>query len=467
MKGFKPTGFGPSAGFKYPSSMGFTGSTGSVTNVSPHTRRIGFAKGGYVSKTVGDPGSSMVRRAKPSTEADRESGGKSPLRPGFASGGRMGRMMKAAVDKAHAQSAAPSSGSATGVGGGRTARMLSSAVQKAQAQPAAPSTGAATGLGGGRTARMIGQAMEQARTGTPRPYTGGGALGAALASAVRMAAEKRQQEQAAVKRIPTPSVKERFYEKGGKVIPRRPAEKRFTAGETLKAIPQVPGALIEHFTRGVKRRMYGGQRTVEGRNESVDERSTRVQRGYSHGGKAKRMGYADGGGVKKKPRVLSAPDDEGRARILKHSQSRLRWMKALHDSPEKFWDDDPATTDEAKRAYAQSQADYATSPNHRVNLKKTRTLKAAPLPAGFKGGGAVSREEVKKIAERTVGEHVRYPAPKGHKGLERVMRKADGGAVSAPDRAGDAYNMVRRAKTKGVGQAPKGHGPIGKRPPKN
>lgn len=35
---------------------------------------------------------------------------------------------------------------------------------------------------------------------------------------------------------------------------------------------------------------------------------------------------------------------------------------------------------------------------------------------GYAKGGAVSAGEAKRIAEKTVGEHVRYPAPKGHKG---------------------------------------------------
>jgi hypothetical protein len=37
-----------------------------------------------------------------------------------------------------------------------------------------------------------------------------------------------------------------------------------------------------------------------------------------------------------------------------------------------------------------------------------------------KSGGSVSAAEAKRIAERVVGEHVRYPAPKGHKGFEKI-----------------------------------------------
>ena len=105
MKGFKPTGFGPSAGFKFPARMGFTGSTVNVTQVSPYTRRAAkphiapqhFADGGFVRQdtprmkvdVIGDQGSSMVRRAKPYCDADQESGGKSPLRPGYKHGGKL------------------------------------------------------------------------------------------------------------------------------------------------------------------------------------------------------------------------------------------------------------------------------------------------------------------------------------------------------------------------------------------
>jgi len=93
MKGFKPTGYGPSDGFKFPTKMGFTGSTGSVTPVAGYTRRKHFADGGFVrqdrmsSAMVGDTGNACVRRARSSTNVDQEYGGKSPLRPGFKDGG--------------------------------------------------------------------------------------------------------------------------------------------------------------------------------------------------------------------------------------------------------------------------------------------------------------------------------------------------------------------------------------------
>lgn len=89
MKGFKPTGYGPTSGFKFPASMGFTGSTGAYTNVQPYVRRAprAFKDGGYVSQMVGDQGHALVQRSRPYTNEDQESGGKSPLRRGFKKGG--------------------------------------------------------------------------------------------------------------------------------------------------------------------------------------------------------------------------------------------------------------------------------------------------------------------------------------------------------------------------------------------
>lgn len=102
MNGFKPTGFGPKAGFHFSPKMGFTGSTGSVTHVSPYVRRKGFASGGFVredsprmtTENVGDTGSALVRRARPFSEQEREAGGRSPLRPGFKNGGRLAKTLK-------------------------------------------------------------------------------------------------------------------------------------------------------------------------------------------------------------------------------------------------------------------------------------------------------------------------------------------------------------------------------------
>lgn len=107
MKGFKATGYGPSAGFKFSSKHGFTGSTGNVIGVAPYVRRKAFADGGFVRQDtprmkadmIGDQGSALVRRARSSTDLDAVSGGKTPIRPGYRNGGmakRGGGLMQAA-----------------------------------------------------------------------------------------------------------------------------------------------------------------------------------------------------------------------------------------------------------------------------------------------------------------------------------------------------------------------------------
>jgi hypothetical protein len=94
MKGFKPTGRGPVYGEpKFTSQHGFTGSTGKVQHVKGFTRgapRVRLAKGGTV-------GNAAVMRADPVTEFDREYGGKTPLRSGFAKGGAPKNFIQGAI----------------------------------------------------------------------------------------------------------------------------------------------------------------------------------------------------------------------------------------------------------------------------------------------------------------------------------------------------------------------------------
>jgi hypothetical protein len=104
MKGFKPMGRSMSHGFRYPASMGFTGSTGGVQQVSGYTRR--FATGGFVrqdnprEKVEGgiDPGRATVSRSRPSSNLDQQAGGRSPLRPGYRKGGKA-TLVKGALSK--------------------------------------------------------------------------------------------------------------------------------------------------------------------------------------------------------------------------------------------------------------------------------------------------------------------------------------------------------------------------------
>lgn len=270
MKGFKPVGRGPSMGFKFPASMGFTGSTGSVTNVSPHVRRKAFANGGFVrqdnprmkSAVVGDSGSALVRRSKPTTQLDQESGGRSPLRPGFKKGG----------------------------------------------------------------------------------YTGGGALGAARA--------------AEAKRTSSPGgIKGKFAAaRGGKM-------RKADGGKIEYAKPSAMEALRENALR-----LIGVKPSYE---------------------------------KKYKPRVEDKYSGRGRLR---------------------------QTDDAAYEAETGRKRNYARG----GEVKKK----------------AVSAAEAKQIAKRTVGEHVRHPAPKGHKGLERVMRKADGGDVRNTDDLVVRHKPGERRKTR-------------------
>lgn len=91
MKDFKHTGRGPKYGnFSFSSKAGFSGSTGKTQQVKSYTRTVPkrkFADGGVVREA--SPGSSVVRRDRPVTEFDAQHGGKSPLRTGYAEGGKI------------------------------------------------------------------------------------------------------------------------------------------------------------------------------------------------------------------------------------------------------------------------------------------------------------------------------------------------------------------------------------------
>ena len=84
MKGFKKTGKGPHYGeFKFPRTS---------VEVRTHSRNLPakkFAEGGLATNGA------LTKRSQPVTDLDRESGGKSPLRPGFAEGGKTGNLSAA------------------------------------------------------------------------------------------------------------------------------------------------------------------------------------------------------------------------------------------------------------------------------------------------------------------------------------------------------------------------------------
>lgn len=123
MKSFKSFGRSPKSGHSFPSSFGFTSSSGKVRSISGYTQRVAKihksassvsrmtgegakssgvlkrAEGGAVPgrnmdyeasrSLIGDQGNSATLRSDPATELDKDYGGTSPLRPGFKKGGKI------------------------------------------------------------------------------------------------------------------------------------------------------------------------------------------------------------------------------------------------------------------------------------------------------------------------------------------------------------------------------------------
>lgn len=340
MKGFKPTGHGMSSGFKFPSHMGFTGSTGNFTTVSPYVRRRAFANGGFVQyesdhpQTIGDQGSALVRRARASTALDEVSGGKTPVRPGFKRGGKC--MMK---------------------DGGKW-------IQGAIQHPGALHRALNVPQGKKIPAKKLAQAAHSDNPTMRRR--------AALAK----------------------TLGKMHKADGGDVkLPRRKTP--YTFMQSLRA---VPGAIKEGVryalstaggsSSGMAKRAAD---TISGREKQIDDYVNTAETGneptasnYSRGGKMKRMGYAEGG---RRDGSVAEPPPLAIAK------------KAVSKPPVTTYP--PAATIKAKfysRGGAMKRMGYAT-------------------------GGGVTASQAQHIAERTIGKHVRYPAPKGHKGLEKVMHR--------------------------------------------
>jgi hypothetical protein len=248
MKGFKPTGYGPSPGFKFPAKMGFTGSTGAYTNVQPYVRRKAFADGGFVRQdmprmkvdSIGDQGSGMVRRAKSYCNVDQESGGKSPLRPGYKKGGMAKK----------AKSPNP---------------MMKKGMKPMGEFPSKP--------------------MKKASGGAIMLRAGHGPLG-------QMMREKKAAQPAPRKMPPISAIKSKFMADGGKV-PRR--SNAYSMGDSFAAIGPLVKESITNAADKVVRAMSKGERTVEGRNQSIDEyvggagagRRDGMLSRYSRGGKTR------------------------------------------------------------------------------------------------------------------------------------------------------------------------------------
>jgi hypothetical protein len=416
MKGFKPTGYGPSAGFKFPTRMGFTGSTGKFTTVAPYTRRK-FADGGFVRQDnprmqtgTLDEGSALVRRARATNDLDQESGGKTPIRPGFKNGGRNwiagATKNKGALHRAlnvPAGEKIPAKKLATAAHSDNPTMRKRAALAKTL----------------GRMQKADGGDVRLPRRKTP--YTFGqsvravpgfiGLIPSMVKDAVNRKITDTQQEVADAKRRRIDSIVDADagnYARGGKMkrmgyaqgglarmmgdVMRRQAAAR--AGATPMAGRMAPTPMGPRDSQGVPLSMYNSP------PPAVATAPPRVQLGSAplppmyraKGGAArKRMGYADGGGrrdglVTERPRGMG-PISEKEYKLMQ--APRVRGEGPMSDKERKLMQMPAATI--KNKFYAK--------------------------------GGGVSAGQAKRIAERTVGEHVRYPAPKGHKGLEKAMRR--------------------------------------------
>lgn len=333
MKGFKPTGYGPSAGFKFPTSMGFTGSTGAYTNVSPYVRRKGFANGGFVREdkprmktdTIGDQGSAMVRRKRAYAKWQDDAGAHSSLLPGYKSGGRTMKKAK----------------------GG----WIAGAIKK----PGALHRALGVPEGEKIPAKKLAKA-EHSKNPTMRRR-------ANLAK----------------------TLKKMNKADGGDVrLPRR--KSGYTLTESIKAIP---GALREVFRSAPIEQK--GERHIGGRQKQIDDYVDEANTGertasrWARGGKAKRMGYRNGGMTQLIGRVMQQMQGRGAPARMPMPAPTMQNQMMRRAAP--------AAMMRAKGGRAKEHSDEAKD-----------------------------RPMMTKIAEEVVGQHVRYPAPKGHKGLEKAMR---------------------------------------------
>ncbi len=334
MKGFKPTGYGPTAGFKYPQSMGFTGSTGAYTNVSPYVRRK-FANGGSVRGT--DPGGSTINRKKTYAQWQTDTGSTSSLLPGYKDGGRT---------------------------------WIAGAIKK----PGALHRALGVPQGEKIPAKKLAKAAHSDNPTMSR-----------RANLAKTLKKMHKADGGYVEWV------DRRYR-----VPRRYSNP--TMSEGLRALPPLAKEMARSLTTGTRRafgpkeRRYG----VSGQDLASN---------YSKGGKAKRMGYADGG-------ATEAAKAEGEADKYMHSY----WVGHGEHANRML--------DRAKQYEARARGVRERSPKgHGPLARRPRSIEKGPIKERFYAkGGSVSPKEAKKIAERTVGEHVRYPAPKGHKGLEKAMR---------------------------------------------
>lgn len=352
MKGFRSTGYGPSAGFKFPARMGFTGSTGAYTNVAPHTRRKAFAGGGFVrqdtprmtEEMVGDTGSAMVRRGRPFSDQEAEAGGRNPLRRGFKDGG--GNWIKGAIKhpgafkkKAKAAGMSTQAFASKVTKGGSTA----SATTKRQASLAKTLGKMHKADGGAVMGASPLAALKQMRRKPPRPDVASGMKG-------KFAAADGGPVDKVEKPTYTQAFKDRFREMFGLAAP--------STG----------------LARNAADKISGRQKQID---DIVDSAQT-GKKNYSRGGKMKRMGYAMGG----------VPMPTGYAPVM-------------------------------RAPLIQARPTMMATP--RMPMRTAMRSKGGMTR--YADGGGVSVAQAKQIAQRTIGDHVRYPAPKGHKGLGAMIKR--------------------------------------------
>ena len=258
MNGFKPTGYGPSAGFKFPPKFGFTGSTGSVTQVSPYTRRLAkpfvqpkaFADGGFVREdnprmresSPGDEGSALVRRAKSYCALDQESGGKTPLRPGYKKGGMAKKGKK------------PSPMMMKKADGGMVRQRGMGALSD-------------------REVRMM--------NGAPRTKADG-----ALTDAERKMMDAALRSSLPKKAAPATAIKEKFYADGGKVARGSSAKGFWASMKDVPALINAAPALIKESAQGAMRRTQ--QDVSDTKRRHIDRIvDSNGASNYARGGKAR------------------------------------------------------------------------------------------------------------------------------------------------------------------------------------
>jgi hypothetical protein len=320
MKGFKPTGFGPMAGFHFPSKMGFTGSTGMVTPVAPYVRRRAFANGGFVrqgdmkTENVGDQGSALVRRKKAYAQWQDDVGAHSSLLPGFKDGGH--NWIKGAIKHP-------------------------GALHKALGVPEGKKI----------PAKKMAKAAHSSNPTMRRR--------AALAKTLK---KMHKADGGAVDEYEKPTYMQAFKDRFKEFL-------RVSAPRTGMA-------------RQAADKITGRQKQID---DVVDQAVT-GKKNYARGGKMKRMGYAMGGvpmtgyaPTMRRPMIQSPPMGAP-SRMVATPRAPMTTMARAKGGMTRYAKGGAAHSDEAQ-----------------------------------------DRPMMKRIAQEVIGEHVRYPAPKGHKGLGSMI----------------------------------------------